>query len=395
MLLSLRAVGMPAQARPLTIEEAVALALRQNRDIGVARAAVDSAVAEVGIARALPNPSYVATPNTPYQYGATLALDVGPQRVFRSRVSSTGAEAAREDVRDAARQVTLEVKHAFYDVLLADARRTLVAGRREIVRQIFASDSVRVRAGDIPERNLTRSEVEVARADADLARAGVDAENARLALQFLMGVAHPDTALAISGTLAYRPMTVPADSLVQLAMRQRPDLAASESRVRQSHESRKLAAASLVPIPQLSYARQFTAPFESGHYYSFGIAFEVPLLNQYAGLRERAAASAASADAARQRLVLQTQRDVSSALNDYRAERSLVVRYESGLIGKIDTNVAAARYAYERGATSLLDVLDATRAQQDVLTDYYTALHDYWVSVATLDAAVGGLGIEP
>ena len=43
-------------------------------------------------------------------------------------------------------------------------------------------------------------------------------------------------------------------------------------------------------------------------------------------------------------------------------------------------------------ATSLLEVLevlDAVRAQQDVLTDYYGALHDYWIAVFGLHAARG------
>ena len=59
------------------------------------------------------------------------------------------------------------------------------------------------------------------------------------------------------------------------------------------------------------------------------------------------------------------------------------------MIAKVEQNVEATRYAYSRGATSLLEVLDALRAQQDVMTDYYTALHDYWVSVAAVDAAQG------
>ena len=45
--------------------------------------------------------------------------------------------------------------------------------------------------------------------------------------------------------------------------------------------------------------------------------------------------------------------------------------------------------AYLLSQWSLLEVLDALRAQQDVMTDYYTALHDYWIAVAVLRAAQG------
>lgn len=383
-----------AIGRGLTLDTAVAIALRHSPDMQAARAAFDSASAEVRIARAVPNPTYSAIPSAPYQYAVSMPLDVGPQRTYRGRASTAGADAARGDVRNAARLVVFAVQRAYYDVLLADVRRRLVADRRDVVRQVAASDSARVRVGDAPERNLIRSDVELARADADLARAGVDGANARLALQLLMGVDRPDTALAVSGSLrdaavAMTPATSLADSLLPFALQRRPDLAAGGARVTQSLALRRLAAASLVPIPQVSYVRQFRAPFESGHYYALGVGIELPFLNRYAGQRERAAAATQAAEYGRRRLVLQAQRDVSSALNDYRTERALVQRYELGLITRVGQNVDAARYAYAHGATSLLDVLDAVRAQQDVLTDYYTARHDYAVSVFALDAAVG------
>jgi outer membrane protein TolC len=81
-------------------------------------------------------------------------------------------------------------------------------------------------------------------------------------------------------------------------------------------------------------------------------------------------------------------RDAIAALAEFRAQRGLVRRYESGVISKVSQNVEATRYAYARGAAPLLEVLDALRAQQDVLTDYYTALHDYWVSVHGVRAAL-------
>lgn len=385
------AQGFPRDSAGLTLDAAVSAALRQNYDVRIAQAGIDSARAERRIAGAIPNPSYAGIPNAPYQYSASVPIDVGPQRIYRTRASAIGAEATRFDARDVARQVTLAVQRAYYDVLLADARQRLAADRRDLVRQIAASDSARVRAGDIAERNLVRDEVELVRADAERVRAGVDAQNARLTLQGLMGVERPDTALTLAGTLAYRP--VPVDTLAALlpaAMRRRPDVAAANARVMQGQTNRRLAAAALVPIPQLSYVRQFTGSFDNGHAYAFGIGFEVPVFNQYGGQRERAAASATAADYANARLAAQVARDVTSALNGLEAQRALALRYDAGLVTKVAQNVEASRYAYARGATSLLDVLDAVRAQQDVLTDYYTALHDYWIAAFALQAAVGG-----
>ncbi|MDQ6611460.1 MAG: TolC family protein, partial [Gemmatimonadota bacterium] len=107
------------QARGLSLARAIELALQHNFDVQSARFAIDSSQAERQIARAVPNPSYVASPNTPYQYGASIPLDVGPQRLYRNRAATLGAAAAKVDARDIARTVTLSVQRAFYDVLLS------------------------------------------------------------------------------------------------------------------------------------------------------------------------------------------------------------------------------------------------------------------------------------
>jgi cobalt-zinc-cadmium efflux system outer membrane protein len=377
-----------AGAQGLTLRQAVDSALRNNPDLGIARSLADSASSERRIAGALPNPQYLIIPGTPMQYGGTVALDVGPQRVYRVRASDAGARAARMDVDEWSRQVVLATQRAYYDVLLADARRTIVTDRRAIMRQLVGADSARVRAGDIPERALIRSVVELVRADADVARAAIEAQTARLTLQGLMGVTAPDTAIRLAGALT--DLTAPMDtSITGDVIARRPDVAASREREAQSVAAQHLAAAALVPVPQLSFVRQYSAPFETGHYYALGLGVEIPVLNQYRGQRERAAAGRDAAAHARARVELQASREVQSAVAQFRAQQSLVARYQSGVIAKVEQNVEATRYAYSRGATSLLEVLDALRAQQDVLTDYYTALHDYGVAVSALDAARG------
>lgn len=375
---------------PLTLRVAIATALRNNPDVRISRTLTDSASGELRTARAWPNPQLAIVPNVPYQYSATLPIDIGPQRSRRTAVASLAVDASRLDTRESERQLAASVARGYYDVLLADARAGITSARREVVRQLVASDSARVRAGDLPERALIRSQVELIRADAELARNRVDAQAARLQLQGLMGVTHPDTVLALEGTLRYADVPlVTSDSALAAGVAQRPDVVAAQARVSLAAAAQGLAAASMIPIPQLSIVHQFGAPFESGSFTALGIGFEVPILTQYGGLRDRAAAGRTAAEIARQRAQSQAQRDVSATRAEYLAQRALVQRYEAGVVPKVEENVQATRYAYTRGAASLLEVLDALRAQQDVLTDYYSALHDYWVSVYAFEAASG------
>lgn len=351
-------------------------------------AAGDSARAETRIARALPNPTLSAIPNTPFQYAATLPLDIGPQRTYRTRVSDLGARAARSDIREGTRQVVLAVRRAFVDVLLADAKREIVAARRDIMAQLVAADSARVRVGELPARALTRSQVELLRTETELARAGIDAQSARLTLQALMGMTTADTALVVRGDLQFRDLSFDGLDASEVLGR-RPDVESGRLRESQSEAAQKSARSLALPVPQLTYVRQFNGAFDSGHYYAFGLGVEIPILNRYGGQRDRADAAHEAASVARRRLEAQVTRELQSTTVEFLAQRALVLQYQSGVIGRMQEGVESARYAYSRGATSLLEVLDALRTQQDVMIEYRTALHDYWVTVYTLEAVSG------
>jgi cobalt-zinc-cadmium efflux system outer membrane protein len=391
----LRAQTPPAPTVRLTLAQAIAIALERSPDVKLAQAAVDSARGESRVARSWPALSLASIPNTPFQYGATLPLDLTPARIYRTRVGSLGVAAADADRRDANRTISVNVARAFYDVLLADDRRAIADQRRDAVRRVLASDSARVKAGDLAPHNLARSVVELARADASVARAQADAETARLTLQTLLAVPLADTIVEADGSLAYRRIDIPDDSLAAAALRDRPDVAAADRRVEQSVALDRAARTSLIPVPQLSYVRQFGGPFESGHYYAFGVGVELPSPGAYLGAKDRATAGLDAARWHARAVTSQVERDVRAALVELRIQQGLVERYEGGVLAKVAESVAAAQYAYDRGAASLLDVIDAIRAQQDARDDYSLALHDYWVSVYALNAAAGSPVVRP
>jgi outer membrane protein TolC len=182
---------------PLTLNDVLARALRDNPDVRTARLRADSAHAEQRIARALPPLAIATIPAVPYQYSVGAPLDVGPQRLYRTRVAGLGLRAAHSDTVDARRQVVFAVRQAFYDVLLSEALRVITSEQRDIFRQLLAADSARYRSGDVPARDVTKSEVELARADADLTRADAQVHATRLALQLLMGSERPHGAVRV------------------------------------------------------------------------------------------------------------------------------------------------------------------------------------------------------
>ena len=387
----------PAAAqRAPGLGDLVSRALRDNPDISLARVRTDSARAEGRIARALPNPTLAAIPNAPYQYQASLPLDVGPRRLLRTRATTAGLVAANLDLADVTRQVVLQVRRAYYDLLLAQAQREVAGSQRDILRQVLAADSLRVRVGDAPARNLVKSEIELARAEGDLNQAAATVREAGLNLQALIGVTAPDTGFAVAGGLAYRP-TSAFDGFGQATGQDRPDLLAAQRRRQQARALRGLAAATVLPVPTLSVTYQPRGGFDRKEWwtvgasgrFSLGLGLQVPIFYQNGGERARATAGVEAATVSESRTRLEVQTDIAIAGDQYRAAAARVARYEGGLVARSDTALAQARYAYRAGAASLLDLLDAIRTSGEIRLAGARAIHDYWVSGYALAAAAG------
>ena len=142
-------------------------------------------------------------------------------------------------------------------------------------------------------------------------------------------------------------------------------------------------------MPGVAAVYQPAQPFPTGSRYALGLSFSVPILYGFGGGRERANAGAAAAAIASQRTEIQVESDITIAVDNYQASKSLAERYAHGLLDRARAALDMQRYAYEQGNASLLDVLNAISAFGDIQTDYYTALHDYAVSAYAIDQAVG------
>jgi outer membrane protein, heavy metal efflux system len=381
--------GAVAISGSLSLAQLLSAATLRSPAIEVARARVDSARGERAIAGGLPNPALQVIPNTPFQYSVGLALDAGPQRVYRTRSASLGTSAARFDLADVTRTVTFAVRAAYFDLLLADSLRAIARADRDALRQIVAADSARVRAGDAPSRDLARSRLELAHAEATLADRGSVSRSARTQLQLLIGEAHPDTAFEVSGSLEYAEVHVQESALITVANANRPDVAAAEERVKAGEASRALARSALVPVPGVALVYQPRAPFGTGSRFAPAITLSVPLLYSYSGERGRAAAGLRQALTAESLTRAQAEGDVALALADFHSARERIGRYEHGLLADATAARDAIQYAYQAGAASLLELLDALRAYSETRADYYTAVHDYWVSAYALNRAAG------
>ena len=85
----------------------------------------------------------------------------------------------------------------------------------------------------------------------------------------------------------------------------------------------------------------------------------------------------------------QVMTDVRDAFESLRANDQIVGLYRSGYLDQAQQSRDISQYAYQRGAASLLDFLDAERMYRATQLGYRQALASYLLALEQLREAVG------
>ena len=398
----------------LGMDDALRIFRERGFDLLLADAQVQVAQADERAAGAVANPQLSGTVGKSFGYDpaacagcSATAWSVGitnpsalsdlisGKRGLRVDVARAALAAARSSREDALRTLSLQVKQSLLDAALQQAQRDLareVAGSTEHTR---ALDEKRLSAGAISEAELARAEVAALEAlqAVDLAEQSLRA--ARLQLAFLLGVREPLPEFEVDRALLDRPLPAPAaalDALAQEALAARPDLRAAQSQQERAGAAASLARRQRLPDVSLSAQYQQEGSGQSALQpptATIGAQFPVPLFYRQEGEIARAEADLRGQQISVSRAQAQVLLEVQSARAAVEANRRLVERMRARLLERAQRARDLVQLQYEKGAASLLELLDAQRTWAQTHAEYLKDLHDFWLAVFQLDAAVG------
>ena len=280
MLVILGPAVLAQEAKPtvvLTIDEAIALALRQNpfhlaseERIAQARAGVRQAVAGF-----LPTlnasggntldeklfvlefPSFV--PGEPpqrfsidftkdYQMALTFGLPLfaGGRLTAGYRMANLGLKASQESVRLSEQETVLQAKQAFYGYLLAREFSEVANEGLRLAEDFMKNVKNLYDVGMASKFDLLRSEVQAANLKPQAIRARNSVEVAALGLKTVCGL-DLDTPIEVKGELVAPPLDAEARDIVAEAQALRPELRQLDYQRGMAGESLKIARGALLP----------------------------------------------------------------------------------------------------------------------------------------------------
>jgi len=119
------------------------------------------------------------------------------------------------------------------------------------------------------------------------------------------------------------------------------------------------------------------------------LSVPIPLSNINKGDLMAAKSGEAQADKAAEAIELKAVTEVRQAYTRYNLARVAVSQYSGELLQDADTVLEAKLYSYRRGSASLLEVLDAQRANNDTYLAYFAALSEQAKSLVAVEQAAG------
>jgi cobalt-zinc-cadmium efflux system outer membrane protein len=388
----------------ITLDDAIDLALKHNHSLQAARTTILQNQALEITANLRPNPTInwdtqflpLFQPNdftldylnnsAQFDLGLGYTLERGKKRQHRLQAAKDQTAVTTAQIGDNERTLTFNVASQFIDALLAQSNLELAETNLSSFQQSLDVSQEKFKAGAMSEGDLLKIKLQMLQFQMDVSNARIAHVQALASLRQLLGYESVSESYAVDGQLEYNSVTAGQDDLKALALRQRPDLRAAQSGVTAAQSQLELAKANGKHDLNTSFNYSHVGAVNSGAFF-FNIQLPIFDRNQGEIARTRYAITQSQDLSSEQASIVLT--DVANAYELVRTNDQVVQLYQSGYLKQAQDSRDISQYAYQRGAASLLDFLDAERSYRATELAYRQSLASYMTSLEQLRQAVG------
>jgi outer membrane protein, heavy metal efflux system len=395
-----------AQALPtrVTLDQAIDLALKHNHSLQASRSLILQSQAQEITANLRPNPVLLGDAqflpvfhpsnftndyldnSAQFDLGVGYLFERGKKRQHRLQAARDQTAVTSAQVADNERTLTFNVASQFISVLLAQADLDFAEKDLASFQQTVEISQASFQAGALSEGDLLKIKLQLLQFQMDVSSARLARVQALASLRQLLGYESVPESYEVVGDLEYQPVKLGEDDLKAMALRERPDVRAAQLGI--------TAAQSQYSLAQSNGKRDVNAQINYTHVADASTAslfgsIQLPIFDRNQGeiARTRYAITQSQELSGEQASLALT--DVTNSYESLRTSDEVVLLYEGGYRKQAADSRDISQYAYQRGAASLLDFLDAERSYRSTELAYRQALAQYMTSLEQLRQAVG------
>jgi cobalt-zinc-cadmium efflux system outer membrane protein len=399
------AFAQPAPGRvKITLDEAIRIALEHNHNLLAARSTIQQNEAQEITANLRPNPSFfvdweylpLSSPNgsignyldnsTEADIGLSYLIERGKKRQHRLQAAKDATAVTRSQVADNERSLTFQVATLFINVQLAESTLDLARQDLKSFQNTVDLSEKQYNAGSISENDHLKIELQLLQFQTDVQQAELSRAQSLSDLRQLLGYDSVSRDYDVAGAFDYQPLPLQLDELQTKALANRPDLRAAQQGITAANSQLELAKANGKQDVTLQGNYSHVNGISASTMY-----FSIPLAIFDRNQGEIARTRYAITQAQEQQVAASGQvlTDVRDAFEGMRASEQLVKFYLSGSLDVAKKSRDISEYSYRRGASTLLDFLDAERSYRATELSYRQQIAAYLLAVEQMREAVG------
>lgn len=359
--------------------------------------------------KAIQNPSLSATygNNSDWnkQMGQSVELELSQPITFgviaaRKQVAKNEAKIASTNLEDYLLNLKADATVSFIEALLARDLSQIAYQTYQNMQRLASGDSLRFVKGDISEYDMLQTRIEARIAQQDYLTAVATYNNGLVTLDLFAGNPTRGTK-AIEGQLANPRKDYTITELTDIALKHRPDLKSAQQSVSLAESQARLVKRERLPEVEVSLGmsinsevRNEIAPAPKYTGYTAGISLPLPFSNTNKGNIKASQLSIQQSQLQAEALENQMVSEIMQALNNYHTAQRNAMTYTEELIHDAEKILQGRIYAYQRGETSLVEVMAAQETYNEVRKNYAEALSQCMTAWIELQKVTGLLEIE-
>ena len=388
----------------ITLDDAIQLALQHNHNLLAARTTIQQSEAQEITANLKPNPVFFTDweylplftsgywnstylgDSTEADMGLSYLLERGKKRERRFQAAKDVTAVTRSLVADNERTLTFQVASLFINVQLAESTLELAREDLKSYQKTVDLSELRYKKGAISEDDYLKIDLQLLQFQNDVAQAELATVQALSDLRNLLGYESVPAAYDVAGVFDYSPVRGKLEDFQAKALQTRPDYRAAQQGVTGANSQYLLAKANgkqdVTVSANYSHVNAINAA-------SFLVSVPLAIHNRNQGEIARTHFAITQSQEQEEAANNQVLTDVRDAYEGLQTSDRILQIYRSGYLERAKKDRDISEYAYQRGAVSLLDFLDAERSYRATQLGYRQAIASGLLAEEQLREAVG------
>ncbi|WP_419494207.1 TolC family protein [Chryseobacterium bernardetii] len=377
----------------------------KNKNLGFAAQKYNVSMAEASILTAgiFPDPQIeIETSNNGvskdmgYTIGGAVSwtLELGGKRKARIETAKNEADYSKLQLQDYLRNLLADATLGYIEALKTKALLNVQKESYQSMFRLAKSDSIRYKLGDISKVTSQQSRLEASSLLNEVYQLEGTQQQSITALSDFTG--SDNTGKEVTGDLSAFNRNFTLNDLITHAFNQRTDLLASRQNINTAASRVKLEKANRVIDLGLSagaghntIANNEIAPSPAVNTVKLGISVPLKFSNRRNADLKIAEMGYSQAEAEYRQIENSIRTEITQAYQQYTSAQKQLQQFDNGMLKEAESILKGITYSYQRGESSILEVLNAQRTYNELRQNYFQLLAENAAALTELERKAG------